>query len=488
MDAQTPAELRRTQETFDLRTIIVGLMLAMFLSALDGTIVATAMPTMGRDLGDVEHLPWIVTAYLLASTVVTPLYGKFADMYGRRVTLLSAVGIFIAGSVACALSPSLLWLALGRALQGFGGGGLIALAQIIIADLVTPRERGRYQGYFGSVFATASVLGPVLGGFFAESLHWSLIFWINVPLGLVTLALIGNKLKSLPPRPESRHRLDIAGAALLVVATSSLMLALNWGGHAYPWASLQVLGLFAVSLGAWVGFGLRLLAAAEPFIPLAVLGDRLVATATAAAGLSMGVYVGLSILVPIFFEAQLGMSARQSGLALIPMMVGVPLGATVSGRAMAVVTHYKRLPILGLVLSTASSAAFGLVATTAPLWVIEILLGIAAFGLGTVFPVTTVAVQNAVDRRHVGAATANLNFTRQLSGAIVVAILGAIALGGGAGLDLHAPGAAVHLAQGAGFRHAFLAASVGFAASLVFLVLMEERPFHDRRAPAPSGE
>ena len=210
----------------EIRTILFGILLAMLLAALDQTIIATALPTIGRELGDVAHLPWAVTIYLLTSTAVTPLYGKFSDSHGRRVTMLIGIAVFVAGSVACALAPSMVALVVARGIQGLGGGGLIALAQTIIGDLVPPRERGRYQVYFASVFMTASLVGPVLGGFIAEHLHWSVIFWINLPLGLVAFAVSSRALRRLPlvHRP---HELDFLGAGLLVAATVSLLLALS---------------------------------------------------------------------------------------------------------------------------------------------------------------------------------------------------------------------------------------------------------------------
>src|SRR3954470_21713690 len=229
-----------------VRRIILGLMLAMFLSSLDQTIVATALATIGRAYGEVESLTWVVTAYLLAATVVVPIYGKLSDIYGRRPALLTGIAIFVAGSVACALAPTMPALIAARALQGIGGGGLIALSQTIVGDAVSPRERGRYQGYFGAVFATASIAGPVLGGVFAEHLHWSFIFWINVPLGLAAFVISGRALKALP-RHERPHKLDFLGAALMVTATIALLLALNWGGTRYPWSSAQILGLLGAA-------------------------------------------------------------------------------------------------------------------------------------------------------------------------------------------------------------------------------------------------
>src|SRR3954463_10485119 len=247
MDLARPDTLQPPPLSHDeIRSIIVGIMLAMLLASLDQTIVATALPTIGRDLNDVEHLSWIVTAYLLASTAVTPLYGKLSDIHGRRGALLAGIAIFIVGSIACALAPSMLALILARGLQGLGGGGLISLAQTIIADIVAPKERARYQAMIASVFVASSVAGPVLGGVFAQHLHWSMIFWINLPLGAAALWSTDRALRRLP-RHERPHRLDYAGGALIVLATISLLLALSWGGHRYAWVSATILGLLATA-------------------------------------------------------------------------------------------------------------------------------------------------------------------------------------------------------------------------------------------------
>ena len=446
------------------------------------------MPTIGRDLGDVVHLPWIVTAYLLASTAVTPLYGKFSDMHGRRVTLLIGIFVFIVGSVACALAPSLLALIAARAVQGLGGGGLIALSQTIIADMVTPRERGKYQVYLGMVFATASIAGPVLGGFFAESLHWSLIFWINVPLGLLAFWLTNDRLKRLP-RIERQHRLDVLGALMMTLATVSLMLALSWGGVRYPWLSVQIGLLVAVSILLWGAFVRRLMTAREPLIPLPVLLDRVVGNAILASAVGMGTYIGLAIFVPIFFEAGLGFSAKESGLSLIPFMVGITIGSTASGRAMSSMTHYKRIPIVGIAVATLCVGMLTMLTRSGPFWSIEVLLALTSTGLGTLMPVATVSMQSAVDPRHLGTATASMNFSRQLAGAMIVAIFGALSFGahaGGHGLtlqSLNAATAAVDLR--APFTWVFGAATIGLALAFVFLSLMEERPLRDRRFAAP---
>lgn len=483
MDAATPEVLRGAAlSAAEIRSIFLGLMLAMLLSALDQTIVATAMPTIGRELANLDELPWVVTAYLLASTAVTPLYGKFSDMHGRRVTLLIAIVVFVIGSVACALAPTMLSLILARGLQGLGGGGLIALSQTIVADMVTPRERGRYQTYFAIVFATASIGGPVLGGFIAENLHWSIIFWINLPLGLLAFWLTNARLKKLP-QVMRRHRLDVLGSVVMIGATVTLMLALSWGGSRHPWSSAPVLGLFAASFLLWGGFVLRILLASEPLIPLQVLADRVVGTAALSSALGMGTYVGLTIFVPIYLEAALGLSARESGLALIPLMIGVVTGATASGQAMARLTHYKRPPLVGLTVATLSVAAIALFTTRLPFAGLEVLLFATSVGLGTLMPVATVATQNAAPPGHLGTATASMNFSRQLMGAVIVAAFGAIVLsgqGGGHGLTLESFAGRPSPELSATFRWVFLAASIGLAASLAAFLAMEERPFRDK--------
>ena len=246
--------------------IIVGIMLAMFLSALEQTIVAPALPTIGVHLGDIENLSWVVTAYLLAATAVTPLFGKLSDIYGRRSILLTGVTIFIVGSVACALAPTMWALIAARALQGIGGGGILPIAQTIIADLVSPRERPRYQSYSAVMFMVASVIGPVLGGVLTDRVHWSLIFWINVPMGAVALFMTYHALQKLP-RHERPHKLDIVGAALLVAAAIVLMLAMTWGGSRYPWVSWQIFAMIAASAVVWGLFALRLASRARAADP-----------------------------------------------------------------------------------------------------------------------------------------------------------------------------------------------------------------------------
>ena len=456
-----------------IRGILAGIMLAMFLGALDQTIVAPALPTIGHELGDLDGLPWVVTAYLLSSTAVTPLYGKLSDIHGRRAMLLTSIALFVLGSLACALAPSMLALILARGLQGVGGGGLISLAQTIIADVVAPKERARYQGLIASVFVVSSVLGPVLGGVFAQQLHWSLIFWINLPLGLAALWMTDRALRRLP-RHERPHRLDLIGAMLIVLATICFLLALSWGGVRYPWTAPPMLALLGGSLSLSLLFAWRLTVAPEPFLPLSVLREPVVALGTASACFAMGTFIGLSIYVPVYFEGARGLSASQSGLALIPLMAGVILGATTAARLMARLRHYKRPPLAGLALAILGCLALAPHPVELPFAVAEILLALVGIGVGTVLPVTTVAIQNAVPMHQLGTATGVMSFFRSLGGAVAVAGFGALVLGGARS---HGPVPQV-LAGDAElvFRTMFLTAAAGFAAAFLWLALMAERP------------
>ena len=472
-----------------VRSIVVGLMVAMLLAALDQTIVATAMPTIGRELGDADNLPWVVTAYLLASTAVTPLYGKFSDIHGRRITLLIAIATFIVGSLACALAPTMIALALARALQGFGGGGLISLAQTIIGDIMSPKERARYQVFIAGVFALSSLAGPLLGGILSEHFGWPLIFWINLPIGFAAFLLTNRQLKLLP-RHERPHKLDYPGVLVLIAATVSLLLALSWAGVRYSWTSAPILLLFCVSAVAWVLFVFRLRTAREPLIPVSVLADQVVYSATLAACFAMGTFIGLTIYVPIFFEGVLGYTATESGVALVPLMVGTVTGATISGRSMTYFRHYKRLPIAGMVVGIAACAVLAFRAETLPRTMLEILLLLVSLGLGTILPLSTITIQNTVPYHQLGTATATMNFFRALGGAIIVAAFGTILLGGlsGSGQPGHDLAAIIrgsdagHLA--AVFHWVFAAATVGLLLALLFLVMLEERPLVDRRNQA----
>ena len=364
MTRQPAAE--RKLDRREVIAIIGGLALAMFLSALNQTIVATALPTIGRAFDDFEDLSWVVIAYLLMSTVVAPLYGKLSDIYGRRGMMLVALGVFMAGSAASAAAPSMLMLILGRGLQGIGGGGIVPLTQSIIADAVPPRERGYYQAYTGSVWIIAGAGGPVLGGVIAEHLHWSVIFWLNVPLGFAA-ALLSHRLLKLVPRHERAHKLDLTGAGLMMASAIALLLALTWGGTRYPWLSQQILSLIVAAAVLSAVFIWWVLRTPEPFLPVAVLNNPVMRVGTVATSCSQGVSIGLTIFVPLYYELVHGLSASDSGLALIPIVMMTTPGSFLSGRAMLYMNRYKWVPILllslasiALILARAASADAGM--------------------------------------------------------------------------------------------------------------------------------
>lgn len=474
----------------EVRTVFFGLMLAAFLSALNQTIIATALPTIGRHFSDFENLSWVVTAYLLTSTAVAPLYGKLSDIWGRRAMILAAIGLFMAGSAIAAAAPNMTVLILGRGLQGIGGGGILPLCQSVIADVVAPRERGRYQAYMGVVWVTSGVGGPVLGGMMAEHLHWSLIFWVNVPLALGAALLTHIHLARIP-RHERRHKLDLLGAALMMASAIPLLLALTWGGTRYAWTSPLILGLIGLSFVLSLAFAVRLRLASEPFLPLTVLNNPVMRTGTASASLAMGVQIGLTIIIPLYFEVVHRMTATESGIALIPIALTTP-GSLLSGQAMLYWKHYKRAPVIGLVCALAA-LVFVIWRPDLPLTYVVAILCVVGTAVGLVFPVTTVSIQNAVPHYQVGVAMGALNFFRSLASAFVVAVMGAILLAG-LGVAPERAGRTVSVvttvSAAAGsdvafvFRWVFLSAFLILAASLLALVLMEERPLRSSTVPA----
>jgi EmrB/QacA subfamily drug resistance transporter len=462
--------------------IIGGVALAMFLAALNQTVVATALPTIGRAFGDFENLSWVVLAFLLTSTAVAPLYGKLSDIYGRRSMMLVAIGMFLAGSVMCAAAPNMITLILGRALQGVGGGGIVPLSQSIIADAVPPRERGHYQAYTGSIWIIAGGGGPLLGGLIAEHLHWSLIFWLNVPLALAAAALSNHLLKRLP-RHDRRHRLDLVGAGLMMVSAVTLLLALNWGGTRYPWLSPQIVLLFAAVAVVSSLFVWWVLHITEPFLPVAVLNNPVMRVGTITSACSQGVSIGLTIFMPLYYELVHKLSASDSGLALIPIVMLTTPGSFLSGRAMVRMKRYKWVSIVML---TAAALAVALLAwfPAMPLWAVILVTCFVGLGTGSSYPVVTVSIQNAVSHHQVGIAMGAMNFFRSLASTLVVALMGAIMLAHlgatpqrGAGSALAAVAASASqtdLTQM--FSWIFALAAAVLAVGVVALVIMEERP------------
>ena len=474
----------------DVRGIFYGLMLAMFLSALNQTIVATALPTIGRDFGDFENLSWVIIAYLLASTVVSPLYGKLSDIHGRRAMMLAAIGLFLAGSVVSAAAPDMAVLIAGRTLQGIGGGGIVPLTQTTIADMITPRERGRYQAYMGTSWIVAGAAGPAPAGVSADHLHWSMIFWLNVPFGLLAALLTYHAMNRLP-RHERPHQLDIVGAGFMIAAATLFLIALTSGGTRVPWMSPTILTLMAVSLALGLAFVWWLRMAREPFLPLTVLRNPVMRDGTAATSWTLGAVIGLTVYMPLYFQVVHKLSAAEAGLALIPLVVMTTPGSMVSGRSMMHLRRYKVSAIVGAILAIASVAVL-IVWPGIPLYGVVIALTLIGFGVGTVYPVATVSIQNAVPAHQVGTATGAMNFFRALASTLAVAVMGAILLAGlgatpqrGTGVELLVETAgAAGVDMTAVFRWVFVAADIFLVAALVAVLLMEERPL---RGPATTA-
>src|SRR5947208_2429641 len=482
-----PAQPHSSLTKTDVRKIFYGLTLGMFLSALNQTIVVTALPTIGREFGDFENLSWVIIAYLLSSTVVSPLYGKLSDIHGRRAMMLLAIGFFLVGSVISAAAPNMALLIAGRTLQGIGGGGIVPLTQTTIADMVTPRERGHYQAYIGTSWIVAGVAGPALGGVIAEYLHWSMIFWLNVPFGLIAGLLTYHAMKRLP-RHERPHQLDIVGAALMIAAATLLLIALTSGGTRVPWISSTIFVLVLASLVLSLAFVWWLRLAPEPFLPLTVLRNPVMRAGTAATSWMLGAVLGLTVYMPLYFQVVHKLSATQAGLALIPIVVMTTPGSMLSGRSMTYLRHYKVSAIGGAIIAITSVTALA-IQPAMPLYGVIIALTLIGFGAGTIYPVATVSIQNAVPAHQVGTATGAMNFFRALASTLAVAIMGTIllaALGAtperGTGMEV-----LVETARVAGidiaivFRRVFFAAILFLVAGLAAVLLMEERPL---RGPA----
>lgn len=471
----------------EVRTILISLMLSMFLAALDQTIVATALPTIGRQFGDASNLSWIITAYLLASTAVAPVFGSLSDIYGRRATIIAALSLFMAGSVACALAPNITVLIIARGLQGLGGGGILPIVQTVISDVVAPRDRGRYQAYFSAVWVSAGIGGPMVGGLFAEHLHWSMIFWINIPLGIGALALLLPNMKKIPTF-HRRRKVDWLGGALLMLSAIVFLLVLTWGGIRFPWVSPTILAMSGAAFALAAAFIVHARHADEPFLPLPLMGGTVVPFAMASGACAIGALVALTVHMPLYYETVYRLTASQAGLALIPLVAASVPGSWIAGWTMMRSVHYKRVAILGTSLSALMAATLA-VATPLPLWALLGLLSVFAFGLGTTFPVNVVSIQNAVARGQVGTATGAMNFFRALMASFMVAAFTTIlmiALGGAAPVIGESAGRVTSVAAAdmvGAFRYVYAAAALLLAGAALFLLLMEERPLAGPVAP-----
>jgi EmrB/QacA subfamily drug resistance transporter len=479
MDATTQALPPTTLSHAETRLVIWGMLLPVFMSSLDQTILASALPTIGRDLGDVHSLPWLVTAFLIASTAVTPLYGKISDIHGRRLTVLIALSVYMVGSVVCLAAPNMLTLICGRVLHGLGGGGMASMGMVVLGDLAAPRDRGKYYAYFSATYTTAGACGPALGGFIAENLHWKVIFALNMTMGIVAIALTYTLLRRLP-RHERYHRLDLLGAILIMATSISFMLALSLGGVQYRWTSPQILGLAAAAAILGGAFVARLLSAPEPLIPLSILRDPVPCCALMMNSFGWGSIVGLNIFLPMYLQSVIGLSPTNAGLSLMVLMVTVNSSAGVAGQFYGRMTHYKIIPLCGLSLAIASVVTLAITADQLSALQFELLLALIGIGFGPVPPMCSISLQNAVSPHQFGIAVGTMNFSRTLYSTILIAVFGAIVLTGvPAGTN-----AALGAAAAEGFRRVFFAAAASLAISLLGLVLLEERPLKSREQPA----
>jgi EmrB/QacA subfamily drug resistance transporter len=405
-------------------TIFSGLLLGMLLAALDQTIVATALPTIVGDLGGLEHLSWVVTGYLLASTASTPLWGKLGDLYGRKRVFLSAIVLFLAGSALCGLSRNMAELIVFRAIQGLGGGGLMVTSQGIVGDILPPRERGRYQGLFGAVFGVTSVAGPLLGGLFVDHLSWRWVFYVNLPVGAVALAVTVVTLPSLAQRVE--HAIDYLGTAVLAAATTCLILLTSLGGTLYPWGSVQTIGLAVAALVLFAAFVEVERRAAEPVLPLHLFGNRTFSL-TSAIGFVVGFAMfGSVMFLPLFMQVVKGVSPTESGLRLLPMMVGVLTMSTLSGQLISRWGRYKMFPMIGTPIMALGLFLLSRMDAQSGLLQMSVAMLVLGLGLGMVMQVLVIAVQNAVPYRDLGVATSGATYFRSIGSAFGVAVFGAI--------------------------------------------------------------
>lgn len=407
-----------------LLIILSALMLGMFLSALDQTIVSTALPTIAGDLHGLNHLSWVVTSYLLASTITTPLWGKLGDLYGRKLFFQSAIVIFLIGSVLSGLSHNMLELIGFRAVQGVGAGGLIVGAQAVMGDLVSPRERGRYMGVFGAVFGISSVLGPLLGGFFTEDLSWRWVFYVNIPLGIVTLLIVGSVLQL--PRRKTEHKVDYLGTALLGAAVTGIILLTTWGGTTYPWNSGPIWALGLISAALIAAFVVLEHKVAEPLMPPVLFRTRAF-TLSSIIGFIIGVVMfGAMIYLPLYLQTVHGATPTSSGLQMLPVVIGMLIAFNVSGQVTSRLGRYKAFPIIGCAVSAVGLFLLSSMQVTTPLLVSSSYMFVVGLGIGFVMQTIVVVVMNVAPHEYLGTATSSATFFRSIGGSFGVAVFGAI--------------------------------------------------------------
>ncbi|MFC9834321.1 MDR family MFS transporter [Rhodococcus sp. NPDC127530] len=412
----------------DHRSIVLvfaGLMITMLLASLDQMIFSTALPTIVGELNGVNHMLWVTTAYILASTIMMPVYGKLGDLIGRKGLFIGAISIFIAGSIIGGLAPGMTALIIGRAVQGLGGGGLILLSQAIIADVIPARERGKYMGAMGGVFALASVGGPLLGGWFTESIGWRWAFWINVPLGFLAIAAAVLFLH-LPKGRTTKPTIDGWGMALIAVAATCLILFTTWGGNTYAWGSTVIIGLIVGAVGASIAFVMVERRSAEPIIPLHLFAERNFVLTTVA-GLITGIAMfGALAYLPTYLQMVTGKNATEAGLLMIPMMAGLLVASIGSGQVVSKTGRYKWFPIIGTLIVAGALVLLSTLTPTTSLVVIGCYIALMGVGLGLGMQILILIVQNTFPASEVGTATASNNFFRQIGASLGAAIVGSL--------------------------------------------------------------
>ena len=489
--------------------VITGIMLCILLSALDQTVVIPAVPAIAADLNAFGHLSWIVSAYLLTATAATPIYGKLSDIYGRRALLLPALMLFMAASVLCALSQSLFQLIIFRGLQGLGGAGLMAMAQAAIADVVSPRERGRYQGYMAGMWGVASVAGPVVGGWMTDHLSWTFVFWINVPLGLAAMWLCNRALKLLPVR-NLRARIDYVGAALLTGGVTCFLLVLSWGGTEYRWWSTAILGLAVATVLLFVLLVWNERRVSDPILPPRMFREAVFTRGVMLAFITGAGLLGTTFLLPLFFQLVRGVDASASGLLIMPFLVFNVIGAFMGGQLARRIGRTKVIVVNGLLGSCAGLVLLVSVGPGTSSLVVMAAMALTGIGLGVCMPNTLVMVQNAAERRDIGTATGALLFLRSMGGAFGSTVVGAL-LTGSYALRLAAAGypqaaddlgaikpggvlaalgpaaqAAGVAALSSGFRYAFEALLGLFLVAVVIALGLRDLPLRTVSAGAPA--
>lgn len=404
--------------------IIGALMLGTLLATLDQTIVATALPTISADLHGLNHLSWVVTAYLLTSTISMPLWGKLGDLYGRKKLFQAAIVIFLVGSAMAGLSRSMAELVAFRAVQGVGAGGLMVGAQAIMGDVISPRQRGRYMGYFGAVYGITNVAGPLLGGVFTQDLSWRWVFYINLPIGVIALFVIAGVLHV--PVKRTAHTIDYTGTALLAAAVTVLVLLTTWGGTTYPWLSGQIIGMAVLAAALVVAFCVVERRAAEPLLPLGLFRIRVFTVSSLVAFLVGFILFGAVIFLPLYLQTVHRASPTSSGLQLLPMVFGMLITLISSGRLVSRWGRYKVFPVVGTAVTTIGLALLSLLTPTTSMAASSLYMFVIGLGIGSVMQILVVAVQNAVPYDQLGTATSATTFFRSIGGSFGVAFLGAI--------------------------------------------------------------